>query len=120
MDERREYPRWQVNRGAELTFENGVKSIPCTVEDISQGGMRLSLRRDLFNDVFSNFRLTLAEDFELGIGAQVVWRQDGCESNTYGLAFNPGARFVKENIEKYIEKNFPELLVRHLWRDLNA
>ncbi|MDD5115863.1 MAG: PilZ domain-containing protein [Candidatus Omnitrophica bacterium] len=120
MNERREHLRWQIDRGAEVAFENGVKAIPCTVEDISQGGMRLSLRRDLFDDVFSNFKLALAEDFELRIEAQVVWRQSGYESSTYGLAFHPGSMFVKESIEGYIRKNFPELLVRHLWKDLNA
>ncbi|MDO9065538.1 MAG: hypothetical protein Q7U96_00445, partial [Chloroflexota bacterium] len=62
MDERRIKPRWQINQGAELTVENGVRAIPCVVEDISHGGMCISLRRNLFDDVFSNFKLALSED----------------------------------------------------------
>jgi hypothetical protein len=44
MDERRIKPRWQINQGAEMTVENGVKAIPCVVEDISQGGMCVSFQ----------------------------------------------------------------------------
>ena len=63
MDERRIMPRWQINQQAELTVENGVKSIPCVVEDISPGGICLSLKRNLFSDVFSNFKLAFGADF---------------------------------------------------------
>jgi len=115
MDERRIKPRWQINQGAELTVENGVHPIPCVVEDISQGGMRISLRRNLFDDVFSNFKLALAEDFELSLGAQVVWRQEQQERSIYGLAFNSVDKSVKESIDQYINKNFHSLIVKHWW-----
>ena len=96
MDERRIKPRWQINQGAELTVENGVKAIPCVVEDISQGGMCISLRRNLFDDVFSNFKLALAQDLELNLGAQVVWRQNQFERIIYGLEFNPVDKSSKD------------------------
>ena len=115
MDERRIKPRWQINQGAELTVENGVKAIPCVVEDISQGGMCISLRRNLFDDVFSNFKLALAQDLELTLGAQVVWRQEQYEKNIYGLAFNQIDKSAKESIDQYIHKNFHDLIVKHWW-----
>ena len=74
MDERRIAPRWQINQAAELTVENGFKSIPCVVEDISSSGICISLKRNLFNDVFSSFDLALAEDFKFNLGAHVAWR----------------------------------------------
>lgn len=107
MDERRIKSRWQINQGAELTVENGLHAIPCVVEDISYGGMRISLRRNLFDEVFSNFKLALAEDFELNVGAQVVWRQEQSEKNIYGLAFNRFDKSAKERVDQYINKNLP-------------
>jgi len=115
VDERRIKPRWQINQGAELTVENGVRAIPCVVEDISQGGMCISLRRNLFDDVFSNFKLALAEDFELNVGAQVVWRQEQFERNIYGLEFNRIDKSAKDELDQYINKNFHDLIVKHWW-----
>jgi hypothetical protein len=119
MDERRVKPRWQINQGAELTVENGVRAIPCVVEDISHAGMCISLNRNLFDEVFSNFKLALAEDFELDLNAQVAWRDEKYERNIYGLSFN-AAESVISRIDQYLKKNFPDLLNKYLWKDLNA
>jgi len=116
MDERRIKPRWQINQGAELTVENGLRPIACTVEDISHGGLRISLRRDLFDDVFSNFKLALAQDFELNLGAQVAWRDQAHEKNIYGLTFNRIDDSARSRIDEYVQKNFPDLLVKHWWK----
>jgi hypothetical protein len=116
MDERRIMPRWQINQEAELTVENGIKSIPCVVEDISSGGMCISLKRNLFDDVFSNFKLALSEDFKLDIGAQVAWRDQSYEKNIYGLSFNRSDDSRSSRIGEYIRKNFPDLLVKHWWK----
>ncbi|HNW40142.1 MAG TPA: PilZ domain-containing protein [Candidatus Omnitrophota bacterium] len=115
MDERRIKPRWQINQGAELTFENGVHAIPCVVEDISQSGMRVALRRNLFDDVFSNFKLAFTNDFELNLGAQVVWREEKFEKNIYGLVFNRIDKMALEGLDQYIENNFHDLVVKHWW-----
>jgi hypothetical protein len=120
MDERRIKPRWQINQAAELTVENGVRAIPCVVEDISHGGMCISLRRNLFDEVFSNFKLALAEDCELNLNAQVAWRDEKYERNIYGLSFGLEEESVISKINQYLNKNFPDLLGRHLWKDLNA
>ncbi|MDD3345306.1 MAG: PilZ domain-containing protein [Candidatus Omnitrophica bacterium] len=121
MDERRIKTRWGINQGAELTVENGVKPIPCVVEDISNGGVRLSLRRDLFDEVFSNFRLAISGGPELSIGAQVAWRQRGPESNTYGLSFSSIDNDSLEGLNRYIRDNFNGLIIKHWWEgSLNA
>ncbi len=121
MDERRNMPRWRINQQAELTVENGVRAIPCVVEDISPGGLCISMKRNLFNDVFSNFKLTLAEDFEFNADAQVVWRQEKFERNIYGLSFNRIDKSAKDELDQYINKNFHGLIVKHWWEgSLNA
>lgn len=116
MDERRNMPRWQINQQAELSVENGVKPIPCVVEDISSAGMRIALNRNLFDDVFSNFKLALANDFELDVGAHVAWREQADEKNIYGLSFNRSEESLKNKINEYIKKNFYNLLVEQWWK----
>ncbi|MDD5108541.1 MAG: PilZ domain-containing protein [Candidatus Omnitrophica bacterium] len=116
MDERRIEPRWQINQEAELTVENGVRAIPCVVEDISPTGVCVSLKRNLFDDVFLNFKLALAQDFELDIGAHVAWRDQSYEKNIYGLSFNRIDDSVKSRIGEYVKKNFPGLLVKQWWK----
>ena len=115
MDERRTMPRWQINQAAELTVENGIHAIPCVVEDISPGGMCISLRRNLFDDVFSNFKLALAVDFEFDVNAQVAWRDHAYEKNIYGLSFNKIEDSVRNRLGEYVKKNFPDLLVKQWW-----
>ncbi|MFA5092510.1 MAG: PilZ domain-containing protein [Candidatus Omnitrophota bacterium] len=116
MDERRVMPRWQIAQDAELTVENGLRPIPCVVEDISPGGMCISLRRNLFDDVFSSFKVALGMDFELNVGAQVAWRDQTPERNIYGLSFNRIEDSVRSRIGEYVKKNFPELLVKQWWK----
>lgn len=118
MDERRVMPRWPINQAAELTVENGVKSIPCVVEDICYRGACISLGRDLFDDAFSNFRLALGSGFEFGVNASVVWREQTEERNTYGLSFNRINDSTKDQIWNHIKNNFPNLLVKHWWKGL--
>jgi len=120
MDERRIMPRWQINQGAELIVENGFKPIPCVVEDISSGGMRISLKRNLFDDVFSNFKLALSADFELDVNAHVAWRDQAYENNIYGLSFNRVEDSLRDKIKDYVSKNFPNLIVKHWWEGLDA
>jgi c-di-GMP-binding flagellar brake protein YcgR len=117
MDERRFKPRWLINQRAELIADNGVRPIPCLVEDISQGGIRISLNRNLFDEVFSNFKLTLANEFELSIGAKVVRREQSYERNIYALSFNKISDSEKAGIDQYVKENFRDLIVKHWWEE---
>lgn len=116
MDERRLKPRWEINQAAELTVENGFNAIPCLVKDISLEGMCISLKRNLFNDVFSNFKLVLEEDFEFNLNAHVAWRDQVHERNIYGLSFSGAKESLRSRLIEYIKKNFPDLLVKQWWR----
>jgi hypothetical protein len=113
-------PRWQINQGAELTVENGLHAIPCVVEDISHGGMCISSTRNLFDDVFSNFKLALAQDCELDLNAHVAWRDEQYERNIYGLSFGAAAESMRNKIDQYLQKNFSDLLLKNFLGDQNA
>ncbi len=118
MSERRIMPRWQINQQAELTVENGVRPISCVVEDISTTGMRICLPRNLFDDVFSSFKLALSSDFEFNAGANVAWREQAYEKNIYGLSFSRIDDPLKNRIGEFVQKNFPHLLVKQWWSGL--
>jgi len=116
MEERRRVARWQINQEAGLTVESGINSIPCVVEDISLEGMRVSLNKNLFDEVFSNFTLTLTKDFEFSVGANVSWHDEMYERNIYGLSFNRIAQDTKSRISEYVKKNFHGELVKQWWK----
>ena len=115
MRERRISPRWQVNKEAGLTVIGSIKPIPCRVEDISTRGMRISMRRNLFPEVFSNFSLALSDNFSLNFGARVAWQNQRENRNIFGLVFNRGEESLKSKIQEYVRSNFPEVLAKQWW-----
>jgi pyridoxine 5'-phosphate synthase PdxJ len=116
MEERRRVARWQINQEAGLTVESGINSIPCVVEDISLEGMRVSLNKNLFDEAFANFKLTLAEDFEFSAGANVSWHDAMYERNIYGLSFNRMAGETKSRLSEYVKNNFHAEIVKQWWK----
>ena len=118
MDERRCVHRWQINQRAELTVENGIKPIPCVVEDLSPSGARLSLGRELFNDCFSNFNLALPGACEFNAGARVAWSEKVFERNIYGIHFNRIEESAKSRIAEYVRASCPGEISKHCWKGL--
>ena len=115
MNEKRIEPRWQINQAADLTISGGVKPISCRVEDLSPGGMCISMRRNLFPEVFSNFSLELSDNFVLDLSAHVAWQDQGEEKNIFGLAFNRVEESLRCKIHEYVKISFPEVMARP-WR----
>jgi len=118
MDERRSVARWQINKEVELILNEGVNVTPCIVEDISTKGMRVSLNKNLFPEVFSNFNIALADKLTFHAGAHVAWCDNTCEKNIYGLMFNRIEEPAKERICQYVQDNFPNEMTKHLWRGI--
>ena len=116
MEERRRVARWQINKEAGLTVEEGIRPIPCVVEDISTQGMRISSRRNLFPEVFMNFNLALTEDFAFNAGASVAWQDSVYERNVYGLSFDRIEESVKNRIGQYVQEHFPGEMLKQWWK----
>ena len=116
MEERRIKPRWQINQRTELIVENGVRAIPCRVEDIRTSGRRVSLTKNLFPEVFSNFSLALTDDFVFNAGAHVAWQDNAYERNIYGLSFNRIEESARNRISEYVKNNFPGELIKQWWK----
>jgi len=120
MEERRAVARWQINQRAELKVEDGARPIPCMVEDLCCGGLRLSLTKELFPEVFADFQLALNEDFAFNAGARVAWSEKIHERNIYGLSFNDIAEPEKDRIDQYIKDNFPAQVNKHVWDGIDV
>ena len=88
MDERRGYPRMRVGKEATCAIENRLAPIACNVEDISLSGVRITMSKNLFPEVFSNITLNIPEGLSFNAGAHVAWHDEYEGRNTYGLSFN--------------------------------
>ena len=102
MQERRISPRLALNRLAELRIEDNSRPIPCTVEDISVSGMRVSLNRCLFPETFSNVNFSLTDNFGFNAGATVAWQESVEGKSTYGLRFNRIDDLDRERINQFV------------------
>ncbi len=118
MENRRSSPRLAINHLAELRIEDNLRPIPCTVEDISAGGMCVSLNRSLFPEVFSNVNFSLSENFGFDVGATVAWQENVEGRNTYGLRFDRIDDFDRERISKYVGNDPSEEERNNWWKGL--
>ena len=115
MDEKRTEPRWQINKAAGLTVDGGARPIPCRVEDISTRGACISVSKDLFPEVFSDFSLSLSDNFALNLSAQVAWQNQRENRNIFGLTFNQADESLKSKIYEYVRSSFPEIMRKQWW-----
>ncbi|MBM3244139.1 MAG: PilZ domain-containing protein [Candidatus Omnitrophica bacterium] len=118
MQERRMYPRVAVNKEASFYIENRLSPIPCRVEDISLGGLKVSMHKSLLPEVFSNISLSIPDVFDFNAGTQVAWQDEYEGRCTYGLIFNRLGDDDKDRISGYIQDNSFKGLKEHWWKDL--
>ena len=118
MGERRSSPRLALNQLAELRIEDNLRPIPCTVEDISASGMRVSLNRSLFPEVFSDVNFVLSDNFGFDVGATVAWQESADGRNTYGLRFNRIDGSDRERISQYVGNSLLEEKRNTWWKGL--
>ena len=119
MESRRTSPRLTVNQLAELRIENNLNPIPCIVEDISAGGMRVSLGRNLFSEVFSNVNFALSDNFSFDVGATVAWQENKEGRNTYGLCFDRIDDLDRERISQFVGSDLSEKERDNWWKGLS-
>ena len=118
MFNRRRSPRLAINQLAELRIENNPKPIPCTVEDISAGGICVSLNRNLFPEVFSNVNFALSDNFGFDVGATVAWQDNLEGKSTYGLRFNRIDDVSRARISRYVGNDPSEEERNNWWRGI--
>ncbi len=117
MEERRISPRLAINQFASLVVGDSIKPIPCTVEDISASGMRVSLSKYLFPEVFSNVSFALTDNFSFDVGANVRWQESTDTNNTYGITFTRIEDSDRSRIEQFVNSSLEEDKKSNWWRE---
>jgi|SRR3954447_56923 hypothetical protein len=79
MDERRKFPRTEVNEPAYIS--SGGSVMHCTVLNISSEGCAICVEEPAF--VPQQFRLVMASDADVVLGCQIAWIQ----GKRIGLSF---------------------------------
>ena len=113
MNDRRSVRRWSVNREAQLQVQDRENVFPCIVEDLSTNGMRISLGKNLFTEVFSNINIALGNALSFNAGTHVAWQDNQESRNTFGLFFNNIDEIAKNRIQHYINNNFTDQIAQH-------
>jgi hypothetical protein len=117
MNERRNIPRWQINRQAKVKLEGAESFTDCQVKDINFKGIQISLGLKLQKDSFLKLCISLVEDYILDIETWVVWHKTIGDSNTYGLYFTRIKDNDKEKIYRFVHKFCPEQIKRQFYQD---
>lgn len=118
MQEHRSYPRIKVEKEAGCMIENRLTPILCTVDDISESGVRLTMNKNLLPEVFSNLNLSVGDALSFSASAHVAWHDEYEGKNTYGLSFNRIDNMDRQKIAEYIRDNSLKDLREQWWKGL--
>ena len=118
MQERRCSGRWQINSQANVKIPGHAHPFYCTIDDINFKGLRLSFSQYMDMANVLPMEIALSNELSLNIEAAVAWNKAVGSDNVYGLFFTKIKDNDKENIYKFIQKNFADKIRQHIYRDL--
>jgi len=116
--ERRQVPRWDINKDTEIKLQGALNFAECRLGDISFKGLRISLAMKLPKDAFLKVVMVLTEEQILELEIWVVWHKTMDGRNVYGCYFSGISEADKEKIYKYIHKYCPDQLRKQQWRGI--
>lgn len=118
MHERRTCIRWRLNKQGQMYLENQAPCVSILLQDISFKGARISLTQRLPTDSFLKIKLSLSEEIFFNLEIWVVWHKNVCQLNAYGFYFTKIKDSDKEKIYNLVQRNSPEEIRRHWWKDV--
>jgi hypothetical protein len=104
VQNRRQFPRWQINRPAKVQLEGAVVFAPCEVKDINFKGLTIALKIRLRRDAYIKFKLALSDEHIIDVESWLVWHKSVAGINIYGLYFTKISEQDKEKIYKFVHK----------------
>ena len=118
MPERRQSGRWQIESQASVKISGHANPFCCTIDDINFKGLRIRFFQcpDMGHDLAMS--IALGNELSLDIGAAVAWNKVVGRDNVYGLCFTKITDNDKENIYKFIQRNFAEKIKQQVFRDI--
>jgi hypothetical protein len=118
MQERRYPGRWQIGSQASVKISGHTHPFYCTIEDINFKGLRLRFPRNIDMDNMSAMSIALGNELCLDIEVAIAWNKVEGLDNLYGFSFVKIKDNDKENIYKFIQKNFADKIRQQVYRDL--
>lgn len=106
MGERRNLPRWQVDREAKVWMPQTQEFGICVIEDINLKGMCASFFKRLPQEQPLKLSLILEDNFDfMKIEALVPWSKEEQGRYVYGLSFSKITDMDKERVYQYISSH---------------
>ena len=106
MDERRQLPRWQVNRQVKVWLSQMQEFNQCIIEDINLKGMCASFDKQLPQERPVYMSLGLEDDSDImQLEVNLSWSKEDQGRYVYGLSFIKIAEHDKNKIVHYINAN---------------
>jgi hypothetical protein len=118
MQERRRSGRWQIDSQASVKIPGHAHPFYCTIEDINFKGARISFSQYMDMDNVLAMSIALENELSLNIEAAVAWNKVEGPDNVYGFSFTKIKDNDKENIYKFIQRNFAEKVREQVYGDL--
>ena len=116
MDERRQVPRWQINREAGVSINGEAGVGHSLVENINLKGMCLTLPDRLPQLGSTQLSLTIEDGLFIDVDVRVPWVREHNGRYRHGVFFYRIKDQDRESIYKYVNRRFPELF-QHCWWD---
>lgn len=117
MQERRCSGRWEINSPASLKIPGHAHPFYCTIDDINFKGVGIRFSRYIEMDKLQTMDIALGNEISLKVEAAVAWNKTMGADNLYGFFFTRIKDSDKENIYKFIQRNFAEKIRQQFYRD---
>ena len=115
MDDNRRLSRWCINRRVKIKLQGAHSFAECFVKDLNLRGLQVILPLKLPSDTFRKFSLVLSDDIVLDVEAWVAWHKPMEGMNVYGLYFTKIKDVDKENIYRFLRRDFAEQIDHKWW-----
>jgi len=116
MDERRQLPRWEINKESKVWMPLIQGFSHCMIEDMHLKGMRVSFNKRLPQEQTVKMSFTIEDNFDfIKIEAQITWIKEDMGRYVYGISFNKIAEMDKDRIYQYINTNCYDQIKNNWW-----
>ncbi|MBF0486237.1 MAG: PilZ domain-containing protein [Candidatus Omnitrophica bacterium] len=119
MEERRQIPRWRIDRDARLSLGISENRLDTFVEDMNTKGARFFLSAPLPESRFIGMHLDLEGLMHLEVTAYIAWRKESKARNIYGVFFSRIKDADKDRIYQYLNANCAKQLQASFWAGTN-
>ncbi len=103
MDERRQLPRWEIKKEAQVWIPLTHGFNHCIVEDMHLKGMRVSFNKQLPHQKNIRMSFSIGDNYDfIKIEAEIPWMKEDQDRYVYGLSFSKIDDVDKDKISQYI------------------